>query len=585
MTPKQRLCITFTLLAATIAFSAFAAPNKDAATLKKIDEAINVHYIAAQFDKAESVLIDAIKACGAKGCSGEVVAKVYIYVGVVRGNGKGNLPGARQAFENAQAADPNVTLDATLVTPAVLAEFNKVMGKEKAGDGAKPEEKPAAIEDDTEKPKSKAGGRPRVAPVGDLRCSPASGYEIRTAQPIPFNCEPMEGVVRGELYYKPVDAEDFSAILMKFDSATGTLRAQVPCDALAKPGTLNVYIVAQDENKELVDSFGNALSPAQFTIVEKTKQAAPTYPGERTPKRCTDVLAASETGVAAGQVCTSDEPCRRGLYCKSGVCRKTPSCESNADCDTNHCSSGLCEMHEEFATRETYNRLMLGVHFAFDTWLSPTAKNVCGGNNAASGDYSCYNAGKTRVDQGTALATTNNIPMADAANGGNIKSTLVPATIRVLLSADYALIPEVTVGTRLGIAFNGGPQSIHYDNGKPTPNKSFFPVHFELRGAYWFRPLTLPGFHPYIQLGFGMAEVDAKATVTAYYRDTANNNKLTPRKLDVWRKTGKEFVAPGFGVLFNFAKHHGVQLHVNAMYMLPSSGLVIEPSLGYVLGF
>ena len=145
MTPKQILRIIFTLLAVSIASLAAAAPNKDAATLKKIDEAINVHYIAAQFDQAESVLLAAIKACGTKFCSGEVVAKAYIYVGVVRGNGKQDLAGARHAFENAQAADPNVTLDATLVTPAVLAEFNKVMGKEKEGDAAKAEAKPTEI--------------------------------------------------------------------------------------------------------------------------------------------------------------------------------------------------------------------------------------------------------------------------------------------------------------------------------------------------------------------------------------------------------------------------------------------------------
>ena len=130
MTPKQLLRLTIALLAASVTVPAVAAPNKDAATLKKIDEAVNVHYIAAQFDKAESVLLSAIKACGAKLCSGEVIAKAYIYVGVIRGNGKGDIAGARQAFENAQAADPNVTLDPTLVTPAVLAEFNKVMGKE-----------------------------------------------------------------------------------------------------------------------------------------------------------------------------------------------------------------------------------------------------------------------------------------------------------------------------------------------------------------------------------------------------------------------------------------------------------------------
>ncbi len=90
--------------------------------------------------------------------------------------------------------------------------------------------------------------------------------------------------------------------------------------------------------------------------------------------------------------------------------------------------------------------------------------------------------------------------------------------------------------------------------------------------------------HPYVGLGFGLAEVDAKIKLKAY-ADNAAGRPTIGRSLDAWRKMGTSFAAVNFGGLYKFAKHHGAQLNFNVMYMLPASGLVIEPSLGYVLMF
>ena len=354
-----------------------------------------------------------------------------------------------------------------------------------------------------------------------------------------------------------------------------------------------MYVIAQDENKEMVDTFGNALSPVQYTIVNKTNQPAPMFPGDPAPpKRCTELAAAESAGAAAGEACTADVHCQGGHYCKSGICRKTPSCEANADCDSNKCESGLCVMTEEFASAGGFNRWMVGINIALDTWISSAAKNVCGGNNAANGQYSCYNAGSTKYDISNDPGQTNIIPMADPNWGGNVKTTVLPATIRALASVNYALTPSVTVGGRLGMVISGGgPATLHYDQGYPRQNKNFMPEHVELRGAYWFTPLNLPGLHPYAGVGVGVAEVDAVVKLTAYYQSPVDESgkpcpgNLCPRKLDAWRKLGRTFAAINFGGLYSLAKHHGIQLNVNAMYMMPSSGIVLEPSLGYVVGF
>src|SRR5262245_17762752 len=102
------------ILVALVAGHASAAPN-DGAARKKIDTAVNKYYLSTNFDKAESLLLEAISGCGGQ-CSAAVIAKAWMYVGVVRG-GKNDQKGAKEAFANAFSADPAVVLDEGLATP------------------------------------------------------------------------------------------------------------------------------------------------------------------------------------------------------------------------------------------------------------------------------------------------------------------------------------------------------------------------------------------------------------------------------------------------------------------------------------
>ncbi len=555
MTPRQLLRIVVPLLSACIGSSAFAAA-KDAATLKKIDEALKVHYPAAKYDKAEKVLRAAIQACGAKFCSGEVLAKGHVALGVVRGKASNDLAGARKAFEAAKRADPHADLDAKLAEPAVRAEFYKAMGRPLPPDLAK----------------TYGSG----APVGNLHCTPATDYEIQTAQPIAVVCDPLEGVSRAELHYRLSGDSDYTAVLMSVQD--GTLRANIPCEPLTKPGKLNVYIVAQDFNKEKIDNFGSVSSPAQYRIVSSTKEPVPSYPGQAPPKRCDELL----VGVGSqGESCTSAQPCKFGLYCAEGICQKAPACETDSDCESVHCNNGYCDMKQEQETPDVEtkpNKWMVGLHGGLDLWLASTWSKVCGDASLRAGDFACYNRGSDSLDRGT-TGTTNRIPMTDGNAAGAIDPGFRMATVRALASVDYVLKTYLSVGVRVGWAFNGGPRAIHYsDTGYPSLKSRFIPVHAEARGTLWLRSLGKPGLHPYVHLSAGMAEVDASTPIKA---KLGGNTRL----LDAWRKMGPAFVGGGFGALHNINKTFGVQLNVNAMFMLPKTGLVLEPSLGGVVGF
>jgi hypothetical protein len=161
-----------------VAWPASAQYTRDTAANKKIDEAINVHYVSTDFEKAEGVLLGTINACGDK-CSPEVFGRAWMYVGIVRGSGKNNQPGAKEAFQKAVAADPNVKLDAVLSTPETQDTFAAVAG---GGGGAAEPAEPAPVET----------GTPAEA-AGSLECTPAI-TDVETRRKIPVQCQSDEEI-------------------------------------------------------------------------------------------------------------------------------------------------------------------------------------------------------------------------------------------------------------------------------------------------------------------------------------------------------------------------------------------------------
>src|SRR5882724_2735994 len=137
----RRLSLRLLCLALITFFTlpALAQFTRDNAASKKIDEAINEHYLATDFDKAEAVLTGTINACGEK-CSPGVIAKAWMYVGIVRGSGKSDQAGAKEAFQKALSTDPTVKLDTQLATPETQKTFADLGG---AGGSPAPTPTPA----------------------------------------------------------------------------------------------------------------------------------------------------------------------------------------------------------------------------------------------------------------------------------------------------------------------------------------------------------------------------------------------------------------------------------------------------------
>lgn len=553
---KFRVIVAATLALLLSSAVAAAAPLDKAAN-KKIDEAINEHYLATNFDKAESVLLGTVKACGKK-CSPQVIARAYMYVGIVRGSGKSDQKGAQEAFGQALATDPDVKLDAALATPETKATFDAASAGAGAGGAAEDDAEAGepAEEDDGALPAGAGDERPKIP--GNMDCTPVIA-QVETRRPIPLSCSTDEDAVRVELRYKEFAGDDWKIVKMvKKDDA---FQAQIPCSATQLAGALKFYVTAKDAAGENVDSYGTKRKPAKLDVVAETDEEPPAYPGEEPPERCAEQVECppdfpgckstpKKGGKGWGSTCEQSNECDDGLACVNGACENATACETDSDCKVGSCVNDVCQDAggSSSVSKGAAKKLFVGVHVAQDI-TSLSGNDVCGDNE----DFICYAAGdeKFRLPEGQA--------------GSNVSGSSF-ATTRILLSLDYAVLPNVTLGARVGYAFGGAPAD-------------FVPFHAEARVAYWFGDLGSPAslVVPYVHLAGGLAQVDASVQAPVVIEDVNVD-------LVAWKSAGTSFAGGGGGVLLQVGPG-GVQANLNLMALFPTSGFVIEPSLGYIVGF
>jgi opacity protein-like surface antigen len=591
----RRLSLRLLCLLLTLALPASAQFTRDNAANKKIDEAINEHYLATDFDKAEGVLTGTVQACGDK-CSPQVIARAWMYVGIVRGSGKNDQAGAKEAFQKAIATDPQVKLDTALATPETQKTFDGAGG---AGGSAPTPEPPG------EKPAPAAAGAEEEGP-GGMKCTP-DAMEIQTRRPVPVECVSDEEAASVELRYKPFGG-DWKTV--KMTKKGESFRGEIPCADTKTAGDLKVYARAKDAAGETIDNWGSKNKPINYTMGESVTGEPPAFAGEKAPDRCADSSecppdfpgcggGSGRGNVDWGGKCENSTECKAGLLCEGGVCETAPSCEKDDDCSTGKCTAGKCDVGDDVATSSgPYKKNWLGLHFGVDIAVIG-GSNVCG----SQGGYECYTAGSETEAYG-----------GPPYPGTGIATGTAIATKRILLSYDRAFTPNLMAGIRLGYAFGGGPPAITgfkvddmnqpvYDakgNAVPNGRINFLPFHAEGRVSYWFGhgALGKKGIRPYVFGGGGLAQVDAKVKVTVYdcsqnmnppagceTGDPSVKRSTLPRKdIDAWKKLGQGFVAAGGGVVYAFKENIGVQANVNFMFMLGASGPVLEPSLGIVYG-
>jgi hypothetical protein len=578
------------------ALPAAAQFTRDAAATRKIDEAINTHYLATDFDKAEAVLTGTIKACEDK-CSPQTLAKAWMYVGIVRGSGRNDQGGAKEAFKSALGLDPSVKLDAGLATPETQATFGQ------SGGGG-------AVETPTT-PAASAPAAPAAAAGSEgngLICTPAV-TEVETRRPIPVQCKSDEAVTSVELRYKPFGEDTWKTL--KMERKGKSFRGQIPCDATQTAGTLKLYVNGKDTQGEAIVTWGNKTQPIEIQLAEQSSEEPPSFDDADAPARCAakEICPPDFPGCDSGKgggtldwgaACNNSTECKSGLLCMDGTCETAPSCTTTSDCPAGTCVDGKCAVSpgEDGSSGMVGppKKWWVGLHVAQD-FAFVGGDNVCTAESQANDNFACYFPGSRDIPYDPGHYGTTAV--------GKIGTGTVMATTRFMLSLDRLITPHIMAGVRLGYAIRGGPpakRQVEYDGDESfskvlNEGKAFLPFHAEVRGSYWFgqNALSKRGFRPYVHAGGGLAQVDAKVVVNTHEEcskrvPAANPACGTPDprtgdySADAWKKLGQGFITIGGGLGYAFTSKMMAQVNVNAMYMLGASGLVLQPSLGVAMG-
>lgn len=567
---------TFVVGTSTVAH---AAP-RDSAARKLQRDAMDNDYLAMSFEDAESKLEQAIRSCGARGCSPAVLASLYRDLGVIYIGGMNREADGRAAFVDALNTDPKIQLDEDLTTPEIQQAFDEA--RDEAGVS------------ESRRPSRGTGARATVE--GDLFHTPAAEQAILTPVPVYVELPDDIDATRVEVRYKPFGAIEWKTLnLRRMGQGYG---GEIPCrDIGTTTGDLSYYIQAIGPDRDIVGTTGSRNNPVQVPIRRELEGDPPHLPNRPPPAQCDNVadcppgLPGCEAGPRRGDKgwgasCDTTRECEAGLVCKNGSCEvgdeeggssSAQLCEFDMDCPEGvSCIEGVCGGGAK--------KWWVSLSFQPDiAYMSGDA--VCSRQSQESEGYACF-----RQSDGVQY---RGLPKEDVANAIGGGFTL--STIRILLGIDHLLADNITAGARLGFAFNGGPET---DNGI-----SFLPLHAELRAAYWFgdKPFSKKGLRPYAFLAGGLAQVDAKIPVEVSenldkhhqndddwwdYTSLYDNQDYPERQtLDAWKKMGQGFIGGGAGAMYAIEANQGLFIDAKLMIMLPTSGVVIAPEIGYKIGF
>jgi hypothetical protein len=525
---------------------ASAQYSRDQAASAKIEATLHGDYAQMRYDRAEASLLNVIVTCQAE-CSPALLARAWMYVGIVRGDGQQDQAAARQAFDNAVAQDRGVRLDAALASKETAVSFEAARHAtlERGNSGPLI----GAPSGARVPPKAAAAGRPQR---GGLSCTP-SEREVQTRRPIPFDCRADAEAERVSLRYREHAEAPWRTL--ELEPTGSSFRGTLPCDVTMNSGRLQYFILATDASGDPVDTIGSKGSPVEL-VLNPNSDVTAAFPGEPPPDRCEErVLCPPEF----------------------------PGCEDPENAAPARRGGGA---------RQLLN--WLSVSFAADVGVVG-GSDVCTSSNS---DYDCFTSGTETPFPGALAAGVAARPgeLGDGYPGADIPTGVDVGTLRVLLGYDRAVSDRFTIGGRLGYAFGGAPRTLDGDD--------FLPLHLEARFAYWPSGMWASGLRPYVSFGGGIAEVDLKksklpvrdcteeatrplfldciAAANAYAPE--NDPDLPTRSLDAYRKLGNAFVTAGGGLQWSLSERIALRLNLNALLMLPSVGLVLQPSIGVAYG-
>jgi hypothetical protein len=547
-----RKCLSSGIVSLALLSTRFAmgAPN-DAAAKKLRDQAIEQDYLATNYAAAEKKLTEALGLCEkTSNCSPFIRARVHCDLAVVELMlHKVDL--ARTEFATALMEDPNITLDPNLSSSDAQREFAAV----KTGSlPPAPSPAPPPSQD-----ASSQGGMVHAPPPRQVVMTPLPLYAE-----VPVDL----GATKVSVRYKSVGGKDWkSALMHPLPSSAGAARAgyaaELPCaDVGRSEGELQYFIQAHDANGDLVAASGRSSAPHSVAIVKKLEGEPPHLPDQPPPQACrTGSAPASETtSTAEASDCPPGFP---GCHTSGPT-----SCESREDCMSGEaCVDRTCVRGGE--SEREYKKNWVSFGLQAELLLLPGAQDACIGNTG----YTCY-----RSADGSYYSDVPAKGVDDQVLAGFAASP----TLRIMVGYDRVVLPNLTVGGRLGYAIVGGGPT-RPAHGATSAGASFLPLHVEARLAYWFgkNVFARKGLRFYGAVSGGMTEIDASEAI-----DVATPGSGSSRiSIDAWTKTGLGFVAAGPGAMYAITPNSGLVLEAKGIVLFPTLGFALGAQFGYSIGF
>ncbi len=154
--------------------------------------------------------------------------------------------------------------------------------------------------------------------------------------------------------------------------------------------------------------------------------------------------------------------------------------------------------------------------------------------------------------------------------------------IRLMLTVDYAVHPNVLLGGRLGLVLNNYPGEAAAQDGK----RFAIPIHIELRVTYVFGEdaLYTKGLKPYLFGGAGIGQFETKVQVQTI--SAPAGQPATRGTADAWHMSGPAFVSIGGGLRYAMTSRFALMLgvRINAAF-LNAFAASAGPELGGAVAF
>ncbi|MCB9585723.1 MAG: hypothetical protein H6718_10005 [Polyangiaceae bacterium] len=351
--------------------------------------------------------------------------------------------------------------------------------------------------------------------------------EQKKNTPVPIYAELLGEVPDAVLtvHYRVEGQKVFKELAM--DSRSGGFGAYLPCESVLNKDSIEYYVTVNRADK-LVSTSGSEELPFKVEMAEEIDGEVRSLPGDSEPQSCAKPV--------------------------------TP------DLDDDDLDDEPPPPEEEPKRKHKNVWVSLGVQ---KDLALVGGTDICTSSSQEAGPFYCFREDGSQY-QGAPVEGLYD----------KIDTGFVPATTRVMLGLDIGLTDSLSAFGKAGYVFGTGPT--------PDGLAESLKFHAEAGLKLW---LTSSGAFPTEGLGVyvagsgGLGQVDAKKNVPVQERTDVTTRQPNPpgQQVDAWAKYGQGFGALGVGFFYPLGPG-AVMLDLRGMYMLPSSGFVAAPALGYGIG-